>query len=86
MQGAVSAALAEADLYVPGRRAFWPHVTLARVRGGAGWSQPAGIAPLDPDPPPTELLTCEQVTLYRSQLRSDGARYEPLGGRRLGAG
>lgn len=73
VQAAVSDALANSGLYVPERRAFWPHVTLARVRKGAR----AGALP-ETSPPPGQLWRAEALTLYRSHLRREGARYEAV--------
>ncbi|MEA2439505.1 MAG: 2,3-cyclic 3-phosphodiesterase [Thermoleophilaceae bacterium] len=73
VQAAVSSALAEAGLYEPERRPFWPHVTFARVRGRDG----PRVEPL-PTAPPDAVFTARQVTLYRSWLSPRGARYEPL--------
>jgi 2'-5' RNA ligase len=72
IQGAVSDALQGLGLYEPEKRPFWPHVTLARVRKGArvrGIQTPA---------PPAEPWRGVAVTLYRSRLSREGARYEPL--------
>ena len=72
LQAAVSDALVGAGLYEPEKRAFWPHVTLARVRKGAR------VRAFDTPSPPSEPWRGAAVTLYRSVLRRDGARYEPL--------
>ncbi|MBN1530070.1 MAG: RNA 2',3'-cyclic phosphodiesterase [Thermoleophilaceae bacterium] len=80
LQAAVAAALERDRLYEPERRAFWPHVTLARAKRGERRvdTLPAGRPPL-PAFEPTEL------TLYRSTLRPQGALYEPLGRTTLAA-
>jgi 2'-5' RNA ligase len=72
LQAAVSDALASARFYRPEKRAFWPHVTLARVKRGAR------AAPLEGPPPPAEPFTAGRVTLYRSTLRPQGAVYDVL--------
>ncbi|HEX6712936.1 MAG TPA: 2'-5' RNA ligase family protein, partial [Thermoleophilaceae bacterium] len=72
IQAAVAGALESAGLYEPEKRRFWPHVTLARVRKGG---RVRGIEVPDP---PSEPWTGAAVTLYRSRLSRDGARYEPL--------
>jgi 2'-5' RNA ligase len=63
-------------VYEPERRPFWPHVTLARVRGagrgGGPRVEPIALAP------PEATFDARQVTLYRSHLSPRGARYEPL--------
>ena len=72
IQASVSEALERAGLYEPEQRPFWPHVTLARVRKGAR------VRSLEAAPPPAEPWRADAVTLYRSVLRREGARYEPL--------
>lgn len=72
IQAAVSSALADAGLYEPEERPFWPHVTLARVRKGAH------VRRIDVPAPPADAWPAEAMTLYRSRLSSRGARYEPL--------
>ena len=72
LQKAVSDGLAARRLYTPEARPYRPHATVARLRPDAK----AGRAEL-PDPEPLEFRG-EALTLYRSQLRREGARYEPL--------
>jgi RNA 2',3'-cyclic 3'-phosphodiesterase len=73
VQGAVSDALAAEKLYVPEKRPFWPHITLARVKRNAF------TAPLAPEtPPPADPWEAAAVTLYRSTLLPQGARYDAL--------
>ena len=81
MQAEVSERLVEAGLYVPEKRPFWPHVTVARVRSeGSGSRRPAPV-----ERPPGELPEAlgepfygVRLTLYRSELQPTGARYAPL--------
>ncbi len=68
---AVSGALEAGGWYRPEQRPFWPHVTLARVRGD-GRARPLRAEP------PGEPFVAGQVTLYRSLLSPRGARYEAL--------
>jgi 2'-5' RNA ligase len=68
----VSGALEAAGLYEPEKRPFWPHVTLARVR------KRERVRSLETPAPPAEPWRGDAVTLYRSILRREGARYEPL--------
>jgi 2'-5' RNA ligase len=77
VQSAVSDALAEAGVYEPERRPFWPHVTLARVRGAGRGGGGSRVEPITPAPPEAEF-DARQVTLYQSHLSPRGARYEPL--------
>jgi 2'-5' RNA ligase len=72
MQACVVDALVAAIAYEPETRPFRPHVTVARLRRGT--RRPAGDLPA----PPRLVFGGEALTLYRSQLRRDGARYEPV--------
>jgi 2'-5' RNA ligase len=72
IQSSVSDSLEALGLYEPEKRPFWPHVTLARVRKGRR------VRPFDFPAPPGGLWLGTAVTLYRSRLSRDGARYEPL--------
>ena len=72
LQAAAARALAAERFYEPEKRPFWPHVTLARVKRGRR-------APRVGRPtPPRERFARPVVTLYRSVLQPQGARYEPL--------
>jgi RNA 2',3'-cyclic 3'-phosphodiesterase len=75
---AVAAPLVEGGWYVPEKRPFWPHVTVARVR--AREKPPR----LDVEPPALSFVASE-VVLYRSRLSRAGADYEPLARVALGA-
>jgi RNA 2',3'-cyclic 3'-phosphodiesterase len=72
IQAAVSDSLEALGLYEPEKRPFWPHVTLARVRKGGR------VRRLDVSDPPADPWVGTAVTLYRSRLSREGARYEPL--------
>ena len=80
LQSALSDRLAEARLYRPEKRLFWPHITLARVKRGAR------ARPLEASAPPIGELEATRLTLYRSTLRPQGALYEPLAAAELGGG
>jgi 2'-5' RNA ligase len=81
IQTQLSAALAVERLYEPERRPFWPHVTVARVRAeGRGSRRPMAV-----ERPPGKLPEAlsepfygVRLTLYRSVLQPQGARYVPL--------
>jgi 2'-5' RNA ligase len=73
LQAAVEGVLAGGGFLEPEERPFWPHVTLARVRRGQRVrSVPSGRSP--------ESFSADQVVLYRSILRREGALYEPQRG------
>jgi 2'-5' RNA ligase len=87
LQAELSEALEAERFYEPEKRAFWPHVTVARVRsergsrsGGRRRGKPRRVA----DPPgalPEGLLhvfATPRVALYRSYLRPTGADYVRL--------
>ena len=81
LQAELSASLAQAGLYEPEQRPFWPHVTVARVRRqGGGRPRPQRVKD-PPGPLPGDLLQpfeAVRIALYRSNLRSHGARYVSL--------
>ena len=74
VQARVSDALEAGGWYTPEKRAFWPHITLARVKRGRRRVPPLPDAP----PPPEEPFVADRLTLYRSTLRPQGAIYDPL--------
>jgi 2'-5' RNA ligase len=78
LQSALSASLEAGGWYVPERRPYMGHVTVARVRGGE--KVRSGELPS----PPTASFTASEVVLFRSLLSPAGARYEAL--TRLGLG
>jgi 2'-5' RNA ligase len=69
---AVDEALAEAGLFPRERRAFWAHVTVARVRRGAR------ATAVGEDPPAGPAFRAAGLTLYRSRVGPSGSRYEAL--------
>lgn len=79
LQRRVAARLAAGGWHRPERRAFRPHVTVARVRRG---ERPRQAAPPVPDP---AGFRCDAVTLFRSHLGGGPARYEALARVPLGA-
>ena len=72
LQGRISAGLEGAGVFVPERRPFRAHATVARLRPRerAPRSVPAEPAPLE--------LRADTVTLFVSRLHPRGARYEAL--------
>ncbi len=81
MQARLSELLVAERLYEPEKRPFWPHLTLARVRPEArGSRRPARVEHPPNDLPPglSEAFYGIRLTLYRSELQPQGARYAPL--------
>jgi RNA 2',3'-cyclic 3'-phosphodiesterase len=72
LQGHVSDGLAAAGVYVPEKRPFRAHATVARLRSRA--RAPRAV---DAAPEPVEFAG-EALTLFVSRLHPHGARYEPL--------
>jgi 2'-5' RNA ligase len=81
VQARLGELLAAARLYEPGKRPFWPHVTLARVRSEARGSRCPALVERAPKELPQGLKEAfygVRMTLYRSVLQPQGARYVPL--------
>jgi 2'-5' RNA ligase len=77
LQGELAGELVAKRLYRPEKRPFWPHVTVARVKG----TRRRRRVDRQPGKLPRELLSpirCVRLTLYRSELQPLGARYAPL--------
>lgn len=72
LQRRLSDALAAGAGYEPESRAFWPHVTVARVAKGAR------VRARELKGPRVEPFPGRALTLYRSRLQRSGARYEPV--------
>lgn len=81
LQVALQERLVEQRFYKAEKRPFWPHVTVARVRSeGRGSRRPRAVE-RPPKKLPEELSLacfCRRLTLYRSELKPQGARYVPL--------
>jgi RNA 2',3'-cyclic 3'-phosphodiesterase len=81
LQEGLQQRLVEGGFYKPEKRPFWPHVTVARVRPEARGSRRPGVVSDLPAKLPDELSearVCRRMTLYRSELQPQGARYIPL--------
>lgn len=81
IQARLSKLLVADRLYEAEKRSFWPHLTVARVRPeGSGSRRPSLVR----EPPRglstglTEAFHGVRITLYRSVLQPQGARYVPL--------
>ncbi|HET6999321.1 MAG TPA: RNA 2',3'-cyclic phosphodiesterase [Solirubrobacterales bacterium] len=81
LQAVLQERLVAERLYEPEKRPFWPHVTVARVRPeGRGSRRPMRVeqAPAALPPSLSEPFYGVRMTLYRSELQPQGARYAPL--------
>lgn len=86
LQAELSELLAAARFYVPEKREFWTHVTVARVRSERGSRARGGRGkPVWVDSPPgplpaglAEPFHASRLALYRSFLRPSGAEYVRL--------
>jgi RNA 2',3'-cyclic 3'-phosphodiesterase len=72
VQSELSTRLAGEGLFAPERRAFLPHVTVARVKHGAR------VRPRELPPVAQMEFIGSRVTLFRTRLGRSGARYEAL--------
>jgi len=72
LQARLVARLSDGGWHEPEARPYLPHVTVARVRGGA--QVRSGELPAMPE----LAFDGAAVVLYRSHLSSSGSRYEPL--------
>jgi 2'-5' RNA ligase len=73
--------LVEEGLHEPERRAFWPHVTVARVKPERRGSRRPRRVERPPGPLPQELVQPTRgvrISLYLSKLQPQGAEYVPL--------
>jgi RNA 2',3'-cyclic 3'-phosphodiesterase len=89
LQAGLAEELLAARLYEVEKRPFWPHVTLARVRREERGSQRPALVSQPPRGLPKDLLQPWlgiRLTLYRSELQPQGARYVPLAQVELPAG
>ena len=78
IQSAVEAAVTQRGWHVPEKRPFWPHMTLARVK------RERRSGPLEAKDLPGPFDVAD-VTLFRSTLLPQGARYDVLATTRLAA-
>jgi 2'-5' RNA ligase len=91
VQAELSDALEAERFYVPEKRPFWPHLTVARVRSerlppakgqrrGKGRPKRVQQRPEALPEPLTEPTFADRLALYRSNLKPQGAEYVRLGG------
>jgi RNA 2',3'-cyclic 3'-phosphodiesterase len=63
--------------FPPQERELTPHITLGRLRSARGWEALSRLLKASADRS-FGLSRIDHITLYRSQLRPDGAVYTPL--------
>jgi RNA 2',3'-cyclic 3'-phosphodiesterase len=81
LQKQVEERLVEARFYEPEKRAFWPHLTVARVRPEAPKSRKPALITTPPHPLPEHMFRFfrpARLVLFKSHLRRSGAEYEAL--------
>jgi 2'-5' RNA ligase len=81
LQEGLQGNLVGAGMYEPEKRPWWPHVTLARVRAERRGSRRPRQVEEAPGKLPAaleEAFLGVRMTLYRSELKPEGARYVPL--------
>jgi RNA 2',3'-cyclic 3'-phosphodiesterase len=81
LQRQVEERLVEGGFYEPEKRAFWPHLTVARVRPEAPGSRKPALVTTQPHPLPEHMFRFFRPTrlvLFKSHLRRTGAEYEAM--------
>lgn len=81
LQAGLEQRLVEEGFYKPEKRAYWPHLTVARVRPEARGSRRPAVVSNPPAKLPEALsdpFLGVRLALYRSELKPEGARYVPL--------
>jgi RNA 2',3'-cyclic 3'-phosphodiesterase len=81
LQAQIETKLVEAGFYEPEKRAFWPHLTVARVKPEAPRSRKPALIRTQPHPLPEHMFRFFRPTrlvLFKSHLRRTGAEYEAL--------
>jgi RNA 2',3'-cyclic 3'-phosphodiesterase len=81
LQKGVEERLVEAGFHEPEKRAFWPHLTVARVRPEVPKSRKPALITTQPHPLPEHMFRFFRPTrlvLFKSHLRRTGAEYEPM--------
>jgi RNA 2',3'-cyclic 3'-phosphodiesterase len=81
LQKQVEERLVEGRFYEPEKRAFWPHLTVARVKPEAPKSRKPALITTPPHPLPEHMFRFfrpARLVLFKSHLRRSGAEYEAL--------
>jgi 2'-5' RNA ligase len=81
LQKQVEERLVEGGFYEREKRAFWPHLTVARVRSETPGSRKPALLTTQPQPLPEHMFRFFRPTrlvLFKSHLRRTGAEYEAM--------
>ena len=83
LQAALEAKLVRARFHEAGKRPFWPHLTVARVRPEKRGGRRPALVREPPGPLPEHTFffrpfPCVRLVLFRSRLRRSGAEYESM--------
>jgi RNA 2',3'-cyclic 3'-phosphodiesterase len=81
LQAGMEERLVAGGFYEPEKRAFWPHLTVARVKPEAPKSRKPALIRTEPHPLPEHMFRFFRPTrlvLFKSHLRRSGAEYEPM--------
>ena len=81
LQKQVEERLVQSGFYEPEKRAYWPHLTVARVRPEAPGSRKPALITTQPHPLPEHMFRFFRPTrlvLFKSHLRRTGAEYEAM--------
>jgi RNA 2',3'-cyclic 3'-phosphodiesterase len=81
LQAGVEERLVARGFYEPEKRAFWPHVTVARVKPEARGSRKPALIRTPPHALPEHMFRFFRPTrlvLFKSHLSRSGAEYEPM--------
>jgi 2'-5' RNA ligase len=81
LQGQIEERLVAGGFYEPEKRAFWPHLTVARVKPEAPGSRKPALIRTQPHPLPEHMFRFfrpARLVLFKSHLRRTGAEYEAM--------
>ena len=81
LQAGMEERLVAGGFYEPEKRAFWPHLTVARVKPEAPKSRKPALIRTQPHALPEHMFRFfrpSRLVLFKSHLRPTGAEYEPM--------
>jgi 2'-5' RNA ligase len=81
LQKQIEERLVEGGFYEPEKRAFWPHLTVARVKPEVPGSRKPALIRTEPHSVPEHMFRFFRPTrlvLFKSHLRRTGAEYEAM--------